>query len=47
MFDPMKKRNYWHLVGFTGMMTAAISFIVWANKDREQRKYVSRRSAGA
>jgi len=42
----MKKRNYWHLVGISGLMTAAIGLIVWASKDREQRAYLARPSAG-
>ncbi|MCY3486835.1 MAG: hypothetical protein OXH34_00205 [Bacteroidetes bacterium] len=35
----MKKRNYWHVFGIAGLMTAAISVVVWARRDREQREH--------
>ncbi|MCY3629766.1 MAG: hypothetical protein OXI05_02810 [Bacteroidota bacterium] len=42
----MKKRNYWHVFGIAGFMTAAISVAIWARRDREQREHQVHHSLG-
>lgn len=42
----MKKRNYWHVFGIAGLMTAAISVAIWARRDREQREHQVHHSLG-
>ncbi len=35
----MKKQNYWRTFGIAGLMTAAISVVVWARRGQEKREH--------